>query len=69
MLINNESGRDNSNEVFQFLRRKFLASKYKFTFGNIFDCVFVKADSFIFLNPSIFWVPFILLTKILGKKI
>ena len=68
MLINNESGRDNSNEVFQFLRRKFLASKYKFTFGNIFDCVFVKADSFIFLNPSIFWVPFILLTKILGKK-
>jgi len=68
MLINNESGRDNSNVIFQFLRRKFLASNCKFTFGDIFHCIFVKADSFIFLNPSVFWMPIILFTKILGKK-
>lgn len=68
MLKSNKSGRDNSNHIFQFLRKKFLACRLNFTFGTIIDCVFVNSHIIIFLNPSICWVPMILFTRLIGKK-
>lgn len=68
MLQNKKLGRDASNEIFYFLEKKFEERQVLFYFGDLFDSVLGKQKYNIYLNPSVIWIPVIILSKLLGKK-